>query len=202
MHVDQPGVCGVPVAPDLFEQRLPAQHLPGPLGQRDQQVELQGRQVDRGVATPDGVAEGRNGQVADAQLFAGVFDDAGVGTQPGPHTGHQLFGLEGFGDVVVGALLQAADHVDGVGASRQHDDGDAGQLPDLPTDPDAVQPGQHHVKQHQRRLSLDEGAQGLVAGRAPFGFETLLPQDDLQHLGQCGIVVDHQDQFSIGPWPC
>ena len=41
VDVDQPGVGGVAVAPDLLEQHLAGEHLPGLAGQADQQVELE-----------------------------------------------------------------------------------------------------------------------------------------------------------------
>ena len=47
VHVDQPGVGGVPVAPDLLQQHLAGEHLARLAGQRDQQVELQRGQRDR-----------------------------------------------------------------------------------------------------------------------------------------------------------
>ena len=46
VHVDQPGVRRVPVTPDLLEQHLTGEDLPGLAGQRDQQVELQRGEVE------------------------------------------------------------------------------------------------------------------------------------------------------------
>src|SRR4051812_118098 len=51
VHVDQPGVRGVPIAPDLLQQQLAGEHLPGLAGQRDEQVELEGGERD-GHAVP------------------------------------------------------------------------------------------------------------------------------------------------------
>ena len=50
VHVDQPGVGGVPVAPDLLEQDLAGEHLPRLARQADQQVELSG--VRRSASPP------------------------------------------------------------------------------------------------------------------------------------------------------
>ena len=46
MHVDQPGVCGVAVAPDLLQQQFTGEHLPRLPGQRHQQIEFQRGQRD------------------------------------------------------------------------------------------------------------------------------------------------------------
>src|SRR3954451_22856690 len=53
VHVDQPGVGGVSVAPHLLEQQLAGEDLPWFAGQRDQQVELQRGQRDRHPVTGD-----------------------------------------------------------------------------------------------------------------------------------------------------
>ena len=47
VDVDQAGVAGVAVAPDLLEQHLAREDLPGLAGERDEQVELQRRQRER-----------------------------------------------------------------------------------------------------------------------------------------------------------
>src|SRR5215469_6929154 len=47
VHVHQPRVRGVPVAPDLLEQHLAGEDLPWLAGQRDQQVELERSEVER-----------------------------------------------------------------------------------------------------------------------------------------------------------
>src|SRR5436305_1636009 len=47
VDVDQPGVRGVPVTPDLLEQMLAGEHLTGLSGQGGEQVELERCQLDR-----------------------------------------------------------------------------------------------------------------------------------------------------------
>ena len=58
VHVDQPGVGRVPVAPHLLEQHLAGEHLARLAGQRDEQVELERGQRDRRAlaASPGGPA--------------------------------------------------------------------------------------------------------------------------------------------------
>ena len=46
VDVDQPGVAGVPVAPDLLEQHLAGEDLPRLAGQGDEQVELERGEAD------------------------------------------------------------------------------------------------------------------------------------------------------------
>src|SRR6478736_3653526 len=67
VHVDQPGVGGVPVAPHLLQQHLAAEHLPGSPGQGQQQVELQWCELDGGTIALDGVSVDVDHQIADPQ---------------------------------------------------------------------------------------------------------------------------------------
>ena len=58
------------------------------------------------------------------KLSTDVAGVVGAGPpQQGPDAGRQLLGHERLGDVVVGPGLEAGHHVVGVGAGRDHDDG-------------------------------------------------------------------------------
>src|SRR5580765_5730752 len=69
VHVDQPGVRGVPVAPDLLEQDLAGEDLPRLAGQRDQQVELERGEVERLPVALDRMAGHVDDDVADLEHF-------------------------------------------------------------------------------------------------------------------------------------
>src|SRR4051794_4944272 len=103
MHVNEPGVRGVPVTPYGFEQGLTAEHCAGLASQRNEQVELQRSQRDPGVAP--------------AYLMCRNIDRGGgnrpplgwgvIGaTQPRPDAGDPFLGLERLDDVVVRAGLE------------------------------------------------------------------------------------------------
>src|SRR5690606_30691717 len=97
VHVDQPGVGCVAIAPDLLQEDLPGEDLPRLAGQADEQVELERGQVDLRVAPIDGVPGDVDAQVADADPFGtGCIGAA----DPGPDPGDQLLGLERLDDVV------------------------------------------------------------------------------------------------------
>src|SRR5437763_5325015 len=119
VHVDQPGVRGVPVTPDLLEQDLPGKDLPRLAGQRDQQVELERGQVERLPVALDRMAGHVDDDVPDLEhLRRGLVGTA----QPGADPGDQFLGLERLDDVVIDAGLEAEDHVHGVRLRRQHHD--------------------------------------------------------------------------------
>jgi hypothetical protein len=113
--------------------------------------------------------------------------------QPGADPGDQFLGRERLGDVVVGAGLQAEDHVDRVGLGRQHHDRDTGFHPDLATDLQPVLAGQHQVEQHQVGACLVEGCHGLVTRADEDGLEALLTEHDTEHLAERRVVVDDQN---------
>jgi hypothetical protein len=72
-------------------------------------------------------------------------------TQPGPDARDELLRLEGLDDVVVRPRLQPDDDVNGVGASGEHDDGDAGLGADATAYLHAIHAGKHDVQQHEVR---------------------------------------------------
>src|SRR5215475_2140950 len=120
VHVDQAGVGRMPVAPDLLEQHLAGEHLPGLAGEGDQKVELQRRERDGSAVALHGVPRHIDGEIADLEGLRRRLFSA---PQPSPDPRHELLGLERLDDVVVGARLEADNNVDRVGLCRQHHDG-------------------------------------------------------------------------------
>src|SRR4029079_16270982 len=127
----------------------------------------------------DLVAGDVDGEVADVQVFRGGHLEAAY---PRADAGDQLLGLERLGDVVVGPGLEAADHVDGVAAGRQHHDGDAGLGPDLPADVDAVLAGQHQVEQDHVGPEGPERAHRLVTAGDDLADADLAEQHTGEHI--------------------
>jgi hypothetical protein len=162
-------------------------------GQRDEQVELERRQLHLGAVAHHLVA----GDV-DRDEVVGRPDRERLGrlvlagAEPGAQPRDELLGLEGLDDVVVGAALEAQHHVEGVAARGQHHDRHTALRADLPAHLDAVGPRQHEVEQHEVGPLPAEGAERGVAVGDEGRLEPLLAQDDAQHLGQGGVVVDHQ----------
>src|SRR5215471_8542754 len=67
VHVHQPGVRCMPVAPDLLQEHLAGEDLSRLAGQRDQQVELERREAERLAVTLDGVPGHVDRNVPDLQ---------------------------------------------------------------------------------------------------------------------------------------
>ena len=64
--------------------------------------------------------------------------------------------------------------------------------PDGPTNVDAGQARQHQVEQHDIGLGLAEGLQRAAAVRHEGRVEAVGAEHDAEHLGQGGVVVDHE----------
>ena len=196
MHVHEPGVRRVPVAPDLFQQHLASEDLPGLAGQRDEQVELERSQADRVTRARHRVPGHVDGQVADGELLR---RGRGLAPKPGADPSDELLGLERLDDVVVGAGLEAEHDVDRVGLGRQHHDRHPRLGPDLLADIDAVAAREHQVEQHQVGLGVPEDADGTQPVAAEDRVETLPPQHDSQHLGQGRIIIHYEYASPHGP---
>jgi hypothetical protein len=74
----------------------------------------------------------------------------------------------------------------------EHDDRHAGLTPDRPTHVDAAHAGQHQVEQDDVGTDLPERVQGPFAVGDEGRQETFAPQHDAEHLGERGIIIDHQ----------
>ena len=187
------------VAPDLLQQHLAGEDLARLAGERDQQVELQRRQLHLLAVAAD-----RVGRHVDGDLVAGRTDGQHLRrhvlapAQPGPHPGHQLLGLERLDHVVVGAGLQPEHHVDGVALGGQHHDRHAGLAPDGAGHVDAAHARQHQVEQDDVGSVVAERGQRPFAVRDEGRHEALAAQHDAEHLGEGGVVIDHEYPGSHG----
>ena len=111
----------------------------------------------------------------------------------GLHPGHQLPRVEGFGQIIVGAQLQAHDFVHILVAGREHDNGQVGFGANAPADLVTVQLGQHQIEhQQRRRLPAHRLQRGLpVAGRRHA--EAIALQIHPRQFNNVGFVVDKEN---------
>ena len=155
----------VGVAQPFLDEFSAGEGVAGVLHQHAQEVELGGRELHRLAVHLHLVPVQVHEQPTDLQ-DAGRREIVGGTAQHRPRAGHDLTGVEGLGDVIVGTQFQAEDAVGVLDAGREHDDGQVGQggvaahdAGDVP----AVAAGQHQVEHHQvRPLTADEG-QGHLA---------------------------------------
>ena len=113
--------------------------------------------------------------------------------QPGAHARDEFLRLERLHDVVVGAGLEAEDHVDRVGLRGQHDDRRAALRADRAAHVDPGHARQHEVEQHDVRLGLAERLQRARAVGHEDRLELIGAQHDAEHFGERGVIVDYED---------
>src|SRR5260221_2372212 len=176
------------------EELVTAEHLVRMLDQRPEQVELHRR--DRNLAAP-GIAQSARLEieeaVADADAAARFWRILLLkAPKDALQTGAQLARIEGLGDVVVGADLEAGDAVDHVGGAGDHDDADLVVLAQEARQGQAVLAGKADVEQDDRRAgALHLGAHGHTARRLRHRV-AVIAEIVGEHLSDRRIVVDDQ----------
>ena len=144
------------VAPDEGEQLLAGHGDAFVLGEREEQVELFGAEVEGAVFEGGFASLTVERKGADLHFGAGALDAVGA-AQDGLDAGDELFGVEGLGEVVVSAEFEAGDFDGVLFAHGQHEDGDVGAFTDAFGDFEAVELGHHEVEEDEIGL----GAEGL-----------------------------------------
>src|SRR5699024_8353116 len=196
VHIHQPGVGGMTVAPDLFEEGLPAEHLPRLASQGHEQIEFARCQRHRRAALGHGVTGHVDDDVADGQQLRGL----GLGDpQSGTDTSDELLGLERLRHIVVGSGFEAEDDIDGVGLRREHDDGHRGHLADLPADLETVLARQHEVEENEIRTDLLELLESLIPRGTEKGLEAFAFEHNSNHFGQSRVIINYEDSSVHAP---
>src|SRR5437879_4192575 len=204
MHVDNPGLDGVFVAPDGVEDLLPAQHLARVAGEEGQKVELRVGEVDLPAVAIDAALVDLGDHVAEDQLAALVLlllDPALA--QVGGDAGDQLARAEGLDDVVVGADLQPDDDVDLLGLGAEDEDRHPRAGPaDVAADVEAADVGQHQVEEDDVRLERLDPGEGVSAAVRLLDQVPLLLAGEAHGLTDRRLVIDHQDlALSVHSYP-
>ena len=137
------------VAEDLLDKLHAGINAARVAGERGEQLELGGGEVDFLALDEDLVTRDVDDEVAEVEDLERRLD-LGVGaTQQGAHAGHELTGREGLDQVVVGAQLEADDAVLDLALGGEHDDGHVRGLADGAADALARELGEHEVKDHE-----------------------------------------------------
>ena len=149
-----------------------------------------------------------DGRAAAAQLLAleieGACAEADIGDRRegrrGGDTGedaldaeHELARLEGLGEVIVGAALEALDALLGLAHGREHEDGHLALEPECLGEVEAALPGHHHVEHDEIEGEALEPRPGLRGIGRDRDAEAAFGQVAAQQLAQALVVVDDQD---------
>ena len=183
------------VVPDLPIERGGRKDLARVLQQDFQDLELRRRERDRLAVGRDGLAPVvEDDAAADEQA---AFDLAAAELQIAPQLAldprEQLHGVEGLGDVVVRADVEAEHLVGVLALGRQQDDGHVALPPDRGERRNAVHLGHHHVQQHELHVLAGEEVQRLCAGAGGEGAVALGLEIDFQRGDDVLLVVADQN---------
>ena len=137
--------------------------------------------------------------------FAGAAQDGG-------HARDELLGVEGLGDIIVGADAQTGDLVGHFLLRGQDDDGQGRELlviPDLGEQIDAVAVGKVAIEEQELRRLLFEARARLRQGVDGLGFVALAFEHLENEVGRGGLVLDdenlrldHRAKFSTFTMGC
>ena len=194
MDVDGPGLAGEVGAPDVLQQRVAGQDHTGVPGQGGEKVELAGAQAE----IPAG--DGRFAPAGIDPERADLDRPPAAGRSVGPaqdclDPGDERARVEGLGDVVVRAELQADDRVDVVVARGQHQDGGVAPPPDLAADLEAVELGKHHVEDHEVRIVPGVAVERVDAVMRGDDREAVLLEVQPDEVDDVALVVDDEDRL-------
>ena len=117
----------------------------------------------------------------------------------GAEAGKQLLHVERFGQVVVGAAIEAGDAVRFVSFRREHDDRCAlATGAQTPADGEAVLAGQHQVEDDHVDVFLAHHPFHCAAAGDGMHAETLFGEIAVQQIAQALVVVYYQDVRGCG----
>ena len=137
-------------ATQVVEDIVAAQHAPGISCQQQEKFELVGRQRHELFIELHFLGRRTDPQLAECYVAAlrcrcaGIFDPP----QQRPRPGEQHHRIDRLCNIVVSSCFEA-NHLVDIGVARREDqDRSAEGLPQLPTDREAVESGEHQVEEH------------------------------------------------------
>lgn len=192
MGVDETPVAEVVVAPHPRQQHVAGHHLPGVLGQVDQQEVLRLGEVDR-------LAAAQHQTFGRPDLDVAVVERRRLGprvqgaAQDGPHPCQQLAGHERFRDVVVGTELERRHHVVRVDLGGHHDDRHRVRRSDHAHEIETAEAGKLEIDEQQvGPVDLDPFERVFRIARLEDPVVLVLQQEP-QHRAHIGVVFDEEN---------
>jgi hypothetical protein len=176
--------------PDGLEELIAFEHLTLVTQEVLQHIELQRRQLDGAIAAADLVRSDVHDKVG------AVEDLATRGLAPAKKCAHsrkELVVREGFDEIVVSAGVQSIDAVGYGVAGGEHQDRHVGSRAQAPADFDAIEAGQHDVKDDEIRRPIARGDERAgTVGRDLHGV-SFICQRPPERRSEAGVVVHHED---------
>ena len=191
--------------PDLRQDSLARKHLSLRRDEAPQDVELRRGEPHRDAVLQDLPSRGVDLQapgehtLATAALLRAVRTLDLAAAQHRLHSREQLGQPKGFGDVVLGAELEAQDFVVLGAPGAEHDDrDDAALAPELLHYGEAIQFGQHDVQDQQVELGALRRAEAALPVGLQLDHVALRLEVQLEAEGDAVVVFDDEDPARFG----
>ena len=209
--VNGSGVGVLADAPDVFEDLLAGDDLAGAEGEVAEEIGLHDGEAGGAVRGDELEGVEADGAAVKGVGVGGGWFGGGDGRRGLPH-GSAEEGLdadeedvevEGLGEVVVCAGLDAFEDVFGAGAGGEHEDGgEALEVAQGAGDSEAVGAGQHAVEDDggDRFGRVEEIGEGGVAVGFVMGAIALVGEVEEQTLGEVLFVFDEGDEWLRRAW--
>src|ERR1039458_9045163 len=184
--------CGFAVI-EILHEGVAGEDAAGGAHQHFENIEFEGGEFDA-FAVGDHFAGA--GVERDAVAFNAVGGRRGTGlvaAQDGANAGGEFAGVEGLGQIIVGAEFQADDAVDILAAGGEHEHRDFGFEAEAAQDFEAIDAGEHDVEHHQIDAGLQGAFQAAVALIGCLHGKAFAAEELAQERGEFGVVIDQQD---------
>ncbi len=198
VHTDGFDVIVGLITPHLFEDQRGGHRLPMALEQAMKQLKLQVGQAN-GLVEPDGLKALRHqGETGVAENFVVLGGERCplAASQQGLDPHHQLFEVEGLGQIVIGTGVESTDFVFGATQSRDHQDGNSRCAlisPQPLTKGEAIHFGQHQIKQDDIRAVLQRERLPLDSILSPLHVETAMLQMARDQIPHVAVILDKKN---------
>ena len=162
-------------------------------------VELRAGQLDRQAVTYGGAGKQGEGDIAHGQGFVsgGLTVAAERAAQHGPDAGDKFAGIEGFGNIVVGADFEAEDAVHRFAAGGEQDHGNPGVGAQGLEQFESGATGQHDIEDDDVVVAAESGLEAGAMIEDGGDLEALVVQKALQQ-GDQFLVVVHDEYAAHG----
>jgi hypothetical protein len=182
-------------APHVVEQHRARLHAVLAVVQRDQQLELERRELDFDALDPQAMSAAVDAQHAEREPVVRLGARGRRAPQNGLHAQQELAHAERLDHVVFRPELEADDAVDLLALGRHHQHGHVlgarvGLERAANLRPRDV--GEHEVEDHQIRLLVGEQAQSVLAAHGAHDVVPGLPQVVSEDLLEILLVLDDQ----------
>jgi hypothetical protein len=111
----------------------------------------------------------------------------------------QFAGIEGLGQIVIGANLQAHDPIDILAARSQQKNANLRCCPQPSQDFETIQPRQHYIQKHHGEPAAQSALQAGISAVLSNYFKAVPRKIALEYCAQLHVIVNQEYGFHAHP---